>query len=302
MWRLWRTVSASRTIPCSGAPDTTHPTQAAARTARHRLLAAWAQANALPVVAMGHTRDDRVETFLMRARAGSGWRGLAGPMPMAASPAGRLRIVRPLLALGRQELRRTLQQQGLGWVEDPSNQALRHERVRMRKLAGERLGEPTCRRIIHTMDRLAAMRAAVTAAAREALETNVEAQMETAPGHALLGAAAFRALDREPRLRLAEALVMAAGGAVQLPGAAALDRLVERMATQGALGRGATLAGAWISETRGALRIRPAPPRRGAADALNPAAAAPMSDSGPIFDIERAGALLADPRIGALLV
>lgn len=273
-------------------PETTHVTQASARTARHDLLAIWARAHDLPLVAMGHTRDDRVETFLMRARAGSGWRGLAGPMPAAASPAGRLRIIRPLLALARRDLRRRLLQRGHGWIEDPSNRMMRHERVRMRALAGDRLGEPTCGRIIRTMDGLAAMRAAVTAAAREALETKVDA----ASGQAMLDAAAFRALDREPQLRLAEALVMAAGGAARLPDAGGLDRLARRMAEPGGLQRGATLAGAWIAETRGALRIRRAPPRRASSGVLN------QSRPVPMFDLERAEALLADPRIGALFV
>ena len=48
--------------------------QAEARDARHALMADWAALRGIGVLALGHTRDDRIETFLMRVRAGSGWR------------------------------------------------------------------------------------------------------------------------------------------------------------------------------------------------------------------------------------
>ena len=44
------------------------PGQAEARRARHALLAGWALARDVGIIALGHTRDDRIETFLMRAR------------------------------------------------------------------------------------------------------------------------------------------------------------------------------------------------------------------------------------------
>jgi tRNA(Ile)-lysidine synthase len=60
------------------------PGQAEARRARHALLAGWALARDVGIIALGHTRDDRIETFLMRARQGSGWHGLAGPLAFSA--------------------------------------------------------------------------------------------------------------------------------------------------------------------------------------------------------------------------
>ncbi len=112
--------------------------QEAARRARHTLLAQWAERQGVRKIALGHTLDDRLETFLMRARQGSGWHGLAGLMPDSYSPAwpeGRvLMLLRPLLAFERENLREELRARGIGWIEDPSNEADRFERVRMRRL------------------------------------------------------------------------------------------------------------------------------------------------------------------------
>jgi len=66
-------------------------------------------------IAVAHTRDDRVETFLMRAITGAGATGLA------SIPYSRDRIVRPLLDCDRQDLRAYLGQLGQPWREDASN-------------------------------------------------------------------------------------------------------------------------------------------------------------------------------------
>lgn len=67
----------------------------------------------------GQHRDDQAETLLFRLLRGAGVRGLAG-MP-ASRPLGRGHLVRPLLAASRGELEAYIRQQGLTWVEDPSN-------------------------------------------------------------------------------------------------------------------------------------------------------------------------------------
>lgn len=268
--------------------------QAAARRARHGLLARWARASALPVVCFGHTRDDRIETFLIRARAGSHWRGLAGPMPSAPAPVwpdgDGVRLVRPLLAFQRQDLRDDLAGRGISWSEDPSNDATRYERVRMRRLAA-RLDAATRARTIAIMDRLADLRSAVAGSARETLEASARAT----PGEAMLEAAAFRRLGAETRLRLIEALVMAAGGSDRPPRTDRLDRLALRLSQPGGIGAGATLTGAWVTEAGPAIRFRPAPARRRA-----------VGDGGPErpsgFSLARAEGLLGDPRTAAFRV
>ncbi|MEQ9505399.1 MAG: tRNA lysidine(34) synthetase TilS [Hyphomonas sp.] len=112
------------------------PRQSAARRARHALLASALTSAGGQLLLTGHTATDQAETFLMRARQGSGWYGLAGIQPVSLSPvwpegAG-IRIARPLQGETREDLRDWLAGQGEGWIDDPSNTNPAFERVRMR--------------------------------------------------------------------------------------------------------------------------------------------------------------------------
>ncbi len=245
-----------------------------ARRARHRLLAGWAREAGASVVALGHTRDDRLETFLMRVRQGSGWHGLAGLMPTGFSPVwpeGRgLKVIRPLLAFGREELRDELRARGLGWSEDPSNEAARFERVRMRELL-KRMDKGTQARALKVMDGLMEIRRSVAAEARGLL-----AEVKFDPDRARLPLAARTGVGAEAWRRFVEAMVMAAGGAGAPPRREALDRLLARIADAGSReldgDRGVTLAGATIRTPKGeVLAFGQAPPRRGEAPGPGPA-------------------------------
>ncbi len=108
--------------------------QDAARTARRRLMADWARATGATSIALAHTEDDVAETFLMRLARGAGVDGLAAMSPVWAE--GGVLWQRPLLQVGRAALRDWLRAQGRDWVEDPSNDNLRFDRVRVRQAAG----------------------------------------------------------------------------------------------------------------------------------------------------------------------
>ena len=118
--------------------ESPEPGQAKARQARHDLLAAAAREAGSVILLTAHTEDDQAETFLIRARAGSRWYGLAGMQPLSLSPAGGtgvpVLIARPLLWASRARLRDILRAEGQDWVEDPSNKDPAYERVRMRQL------------------------------------------------------------------------------------------------------------------------------------------------------------------------
>lgn len=111
--------------------------QEAARNARHAALAALARERGASVLFLGHTRDDQAETVLMRRLAGSRDLGLAGMATLSPSPIwpeGRdLWVARPMLGLSREALRDHLRGEGVRWIEDPSNEALRYARVRARR-------------------------------------------------------------------------------------------------------------------------------------------------------------------------
>lgn len=66
-------------------------------------------------IAVGHTLDDHVETFLMRLLAGSGAPGLRGIRPV------RGRIVRPLIGVRRAQVREWLAANGWTWRDDATN-------------------------------------------------------------------------------------------------------------------------------------------------------------------------------------
>lgn len=81
-------------------------------------------------VALAQHADDQVETLLLALSRGAGLPGLAG-MPAAWHRDG-LQWHRPFLQLAGQEVRAWLVAQGVGWVEDPTNQDDRYTRNRIR--------------------------------------------------------------------------------------------------------------------------------------------------------------------------
>jgi tRNA(Ile)-lysidine synthase len=96
----------------------------AARQARYRFLEELAPHDAL--IATAHTADDAAETVLLNLVRGSGLAGARG------IPARRGRIVRPLLGERRATLRALLDEAGIGYRLDPSNDDPVHLRNRVR--------------------------------------------------------------------------------------------------------------------------------------------------------------------------
>ena len=101
----------------------------AAREARYAALARHLGAG--EVLLTGQHRDDQAETLLFRLLRGAGVRGLGGMPPSRALGAGWL--LRPLLEISRAELEGYAREQGLDWVEDPSNADTRLARNFLRR-------------------------------------------------------------------------------------------------------------------------------------------------------------------------
>jgi len=105
--------------------------QEAARDARYEALAEAVGEDGFLHLLLGHHAADQAETVAMRAARGPG-----GAEGIAAwSARSRILLLRPLLGVRPEVLREYLREQGMAWVEDPSNQARKFERVRWR-LAG----------------------------------------------------------------------------------------------------------------------------------------------------------------------
>jgi tRNA(Ile)-lysidine synthase len=98
----------------------------AARSARYRFFDRARGELGADVVALGHTRDDQAETFLLRLLRGAGARGLASMHPRRSF------VVRPLLDCRRTELRAHLAARQLAFVHDTSNDDLAIPRNRVR--------------------------------------------------------------------------------------------------------------------------------------------------------------------------
>ena len=98
----------------------------AARIARYAFLERAADGLRAAVVAVGHSRDDQAETFLLRLIRGSGPRGLAAILPRAG------RVVRPLLDVRRVELRAYVAERGIRYRDDATNADVGIPRNRVR--------------------------------------------------------------------------------------------------------------------------------------------------------------------------
>lgn len=220
--RPFRSLTWDGRKPATGLP-------AAARAARHALLAAAAREAGARVILLGHTADDLAEAAAMRAEGSS----TPSPQEWAPSPAwpeGRgVFLLRPMLRIGRSELRDYLRTAGETWIDDPANDDTRFARVRAR-LAGAAAAPP------HEIPPLH-----LAANAREQFGIITLARRD------LAGAA-----PDEARRFVALAAVSAGGGA-RLPSAASVAALAERLC--GDADVLATLAGARVEADARQVRL-----------------------------------------------
>jgi len=193
--------------------------QEAAREARYRLLFDACRRHAILHLLVAHHAADQAETVAMRAARRSGPDGLAG---MAAVVEHRhVRLLRPLLGVPRDRLTAILEARAVGWIDDPSNDDRRFERVRVRQ-DGSSLPatatEPAAR---------AARDRALAAAALEALEVGPDGEL--ALDHAVMSR-----LDGDLAVRLLARVVQSVGGGGYPPRRERLERAAARL-SQGAI-------------------------------------------------------------------
>lgn len=101
-----------------------------ARRARQEFFTRVAGRTGIQKLALAHTADDQVETFLLRLVRGAGVPGLVGIWPERQF--GPLRVIRPMLKVRRVEVLEYLSAQGLKFREDSSNVDTRFTRNRIR--------------------------------------------------------------------------------------------------------------------------------------------------------------------------
>lgn len=79
-------------------------------------------------IAVGHHREDNIETFFLNLLRGSGIHGLRGMLPKNG------KIIRPLLEVSRQEIEEYLSSQGITYVTDSTNLDNDFKRNKLRNL------------------------------------------------------------------------------------------------------------------------------------------------------------------------
>jgi tRNA(Ile)-lysidine synthase len=173
--------------------------QEAARAARYRLLREACRRRGILHLLVAHHADDQAETVTMRAMRKSGPDGLAGMSAIVEMPD--VRLLRPLLGVGRSRLGATLRARGVPWIDDPSNADPRFERA-------VDAGRP-------------ARELALAAAAVEALEF--------ASGDVAIDRSAFVRLGSKLQASLLSRVVQAVGGGDHPPRRDRLARAAERL-------------------------------------------------------------------------
>ncbi len=89
--------------------------QAGAREVRYKFFYRVAEEIGADKIALGHTADDQIETFLMRVIKGSGPHGLAGIPPV------RDKVIRPVIEIYREEIKEYLSERDIRYRIDSSN-------------------------------------------------------------------------------------------------------------------------------------------------------------------------------------
>lgn len=235
----------------------------AARRLRYEFLERVRVQHAADLVAVGHTRDDQAETFLLRLLRGSGARGLTGIRERRGT------IVRPLLEIGRAELHAWLDARRVSYRVDATNADVRIPRNRIRheilpSLEAAVPGAPetlarTARLLEADEDYLEAR--AIEAAVEIVLIEERASRSEGGPDLVRLDLTRLRALHpalarrvvrhslgqvapgRFVGLKHVDAVLALESGALDLPGACAqVDRALRILTLRAASGRGSERA------------------------------------------------------------
>jgi tRNA(Ile)-lysidine synthase len=169
--------------------------EAAGRHERYRFLKRIAedvaQVEGDPFIAVGHTADDVLESFLIALLRGAGPRGLSHPRARRAD-----RVVRPLLGRTRREIMAYLDERGLAHIEDPTNRDGSNLRSRLRRDVTpllERENPEVARSAARAARLMAGLDESWTAHTRVLLAALVRSSR---PGEIVLDAARGRSYDR----------------------------------------------------------------------------------------------------------
>ncbi|MEL7025859.1 MAG: tRNA lysidine(34) synthetase TilS [Pseudomonadota bacterium] len=244
--RITEALGHSHTTLTWGGWDGKGNLQDQARRTRYSMMADWGRTLRLDAIALGHTMDDQAETFLMRLGREAGVDGLA-PMAGQFERHG-VTFIRPLLFCRREALRDVLAENGVTWVEDPSNDDDTFDRVRARRaLAALGPFGLTADKISNAASHLGAARDALDVYAARL----VRAHVKSAAGDLIFDRTAFQSEPHETRRRLLASALRFIASAPYPPRRAALDDALAAVVER----RNTTLHGCRVLVSDMTLRI-----------------------------------------------
>lgn len=209
-----------------------------ARAYRYAAMGQMCRDAGLKHLITAHTADDQAETLVMRLDRQTGWRGLAGMRSLALAPLWPalmgVTLHRPLLGVSRKALRDYNAQQGLFYVDDPSNENLDFARVRARQflLADQSLRRDLLEQQIGALHRLTSER---------------QSQAQWLSRFAKISPHGFVETSAVPSAELLQHILNAVSGKGEPIDAVKRRRLSHAMSESSF--SGTTLAGAWVLKT-----------------------------------------------------
>ncbi len=214
--------------------------QAAARSARYRLLEeACAKAGILHLL-LAHTRDDQAETVLLRLSKGSGIDGLSAMAGIRET--GAVRLLRPVLGYAKSRLEATCRHLAQEWIVDPGNAAPRFARGRLRRVSAALATEGlTPERLADSARRAGRARAALEAATADWLGRAVSVFPE---GYLQIDRTRLLQAPEDIALRALARCLLVVGGGGHAPRLERLERLYA------AIGSGEDAAGRTLGGCR----------------------------------------------------
>lgn len=157
--------------------DTGKSVEMACRDLRYEWFITLLEREHARAIAVGHHREDQVETFFINLLRGTGIAGLTG-MAVYGN-----HIVRPMLAASRQDIEEYLNFRGITWVNDSTNAESEFRRNRLRNIVLPMLEQQfpgATNAIFSTMSQLADNQSVYDAAISQAtkLYTNSSGQID----------------------------------------------------------------------------------------------------------------------------
>jgi len=125
--------------------------QMAARDLRYSWFGELAKKHGYDCIAVGHNKNDVIETLLLNLSRGTGIRGLTGIRPRHEN------IIRPLLFASRHEILKYASNNALQWREDSSNAETKYHRNKIRHTiipAFETINPAFMQNVLETIGRL----------------------------------------------------------------------------------------------------------------------------------------------------